>query len=107
MVDRAFDNLIAQKRPLLRYERQESMLKLKTQNLDDAELRAIIIGLWSILPMVHREDLISELQTYQAIPEADWEEHLPPVAQAVHAGYHMEPGEDERSRMKREEHGGG
>lgn len=85
---------------VVRYEREQDMLRLTLSNLQNHELREIMVGLWARLDPADREDHIKELTEYQTNP-VSW---MSPVASAiarpeVHSGY------IDLRRARRFEHG--
>lgn len=71
---------------LIRYGRRQDVVVFKTENVDEHELRAYIVALWSLLEQRSRLDTIRELAHYHESPSA----RLPPVADALSAAYAKE-----------------
>lgn len=68
---------------LIRYERTGEVVRFKTENVDEHELRAYLVALWSLLDERSRLDMVRELAYYHESPDAS----MPPVAAALSAAY--------------------
>lgn len=73
---------------IVSYTREQDMVRLVLSNLQNHELREILVGLWARLDPADRDDHIKALQEYQTDP-VSW---LSPVASAIarpeiHSGY--------------------
>lgn len=69
-------------RHLVRYEREDDLLRLTLKGLTNHELREVLVGLWTRLDEADRLDHILELHHYAEDPEA-W---LSPIALAIKRG---------------------
>jgi hypothetical protein len=67
------------KRVVIRYEREDDLVRFTLENTTNHELREILVGLWCRLGDDDRADHIQELTHYRSDPDA-W---LSPVATAV------------------------
>ncbi len=67
---------------IVRYERQDDLIRLTIKNASNHELREVLVGLWARLSSEDRIDHIRELYSYQDDP-VSW---LSPVAAAIAKG---------------------
>jgi hypothetical protein len=67
----------------IQYGRVGPKVAFSMENCDEPEIRALLIGLWLILPSASRIDMIRELAHYHEAPDA-----TPPAASsAIADGY--------------------
>lgn len=66
---------------LVRYERQDHLVRLRLIGLTNHELRAVLVGLWGRLDREDQEDHIRELQHY-----LDAGSRMSPVSRAIASG---------------------
>lgn len=85
---------------VVRYEREQDMLRLTLSNLQNHELREVLVGLWARLDPADRADHICELQEYQSNP-VSW---MSPIASAI-AVPEVQTGYIDLRRARRFEHG--
>lgn len=85
---------------IVRYEREQDMMRLTLSNVQNHELREVLVGLWARLEPADRADHIQELTAYQGDP-GSW---LSPVASAI-AMPEAQSGYIDLRRARRFEHG--
>jgi hypothetical protein len=64
---------------MIRYERNDDLIRLTLRGMTNHELREVILGLWCRLDRADRLDHINELAHYAVVEEA----FLSPVAAAI------------------------
>lgn len=87
------------KSTVVRYERQDDLIRLTIKNASNHEIREVMVGLWYRLDPADRADHIRELSHYQNDRDA-WPS---PVASAIAIGDSGESSIDLKAMIERGE----